>query len=75
MKTSTQILRDLTAGQSTTDALAQRMRQPAKVLTGFLQDLELDGLIESYDIKETLTVWRLTDLGRQAIADLNLATA
>jgi predicted ArsR family transcriptional regulator len=73
MKTSLTILRDLTAGQSTIDPIAERLRQPPAVLTAFLSDLITDGLVESApignpDIGRKITVYRLTLKGRETAA-------
>jgi predicted ArsR family transcriptional regulator len=73
MKTSLTIIRDLAAGQSTIDPLAERLRQPAAVLSAFLDDLITDGLVESApignpNIGRKLTVYRLTLAGREAAA-------
>jgi predicted ArsR family transcriptional regulator len=72
MKTSLTILRDLAAGQSTIDPIAERLRQPRTVLTAFLADLITDGLVEAApignpDVGRSLTVYRLTDAGRDAV--------
>lgn len=75
MKTANTILRELIPGQASTDVLAEQLRQPAKVLIGFLADLEVDALVERSNIKDTITVWRLTDLGREAANTLNLQPA
>jgi predicted ArsR family transcriptional regulator len=72
MKTSRSILRDLSAGQSTLVSIAERLRQPPSVLSAFLDDLIIDGLVESApignpDIGRTLTVYRLTAAGRDVV--------
>jgi DNA-binding HxlR family transcriptional regulator len=63
MTTKLEILRDLIAGQSSTDAIAHRLHQPCRVLDAYLRDLESDGLVMSYLIKETIIIWRLTSAG------------
>jgi hypothetical protein len=63
MTTKLEILRDLIAGQSSTDAISHRLHQPCKVLQAYLQDLETDGLVMSYLLKDTLRIWRLTKTG------------
>lgn len=72
MKTSLTILRDLAAGQSTIDPIAERLRLPSPVLVAFLADLITDGLVESApignpEVGRKLTVYRLTDAGRDAV--------
>ena len=66
MKTTTSILRDLLAGQSTPDSVAGRLKQPTKVIEAFISDLEFEGLVEPLEIAGTLTAYRLTDRGEQA---------
>ena len=78
MKTSHTILRDLVAGQSTLSAIAERMRQPESVLAAFLEDLHLDGHVESAPIGNPaigrkLTVWRITQSGRDLLDSLTPA--
>ena len=73
MKTSLTILRDLAAGQSTIEPIAERLRLPSPVLIAFLADLITDGLVESSPIGNpkvgrNLTVYRLTLAGREAAA-------
>ena len=68
MKTSHTILMDLLAGQSTTAALAERLRQPERIVIAFLQDLEIDGLVETVEIGNPsvgrrLVAWRITAAG------------
>jgi hypothetical protein len=63
MTTKLEILRDLIAGQSSTDAISQRLQQPCKVLTAYLQDLEAEGQVMSFLLKDTIPVWRLTSDG------------
>lgn len=78
MKTSHTILRDLTAGQSTISALAERMRQPERILAAFLEDLHIDGHVESApigdpEIGRKLIVWRITPSGRDLLDSLTPA--
>ena len=63
MTTKLEILRDLIAGQSSIDAISQRLHQPCKVLAAYLQDVEADGHVPSHMINETIPVWRLTQAG------------
>ena len=70
MKTSHTILLSLTKFQATTDVIAEDLRQPAKVVEAFCQDLELDGLIERAKINGTITVWRITENGQILAGEL-----
>jgi DNA-binding HxlR family transcriptional regulator len=63
MTTKLEILRDLIAGQSSLNAISERLHQPCKVLAAYLQDLESDGHVISHTIKDTIRVWRLTKAG------------
>jgi hypothetical protein len=65
MTTHIQILRDLIAGQSSIDAMAQRLHQPCKVLAAYLADLETQNLVISHTLKDTLLIYRLTQPGLQ----------
>lgn len=65
MKTTLSILRDLLPGQSTPDSTAGRLRQPTKVIEAFLSDLASDGLVETRQVNDTLTAYRLTERGTQ----------
>lgn len=70
MTTPNKILRDLLIGQSTTDALAERMRAPMLAVRAMCERHERDGLLEQSKIADSLTVWRLTDDGRDMAAAL-----
>lgn len=75
MKTSHTILRDLTAGQSTLDPIAERLRQPPAIIAAFLSDLITDGLAESAhignpNVGRKLTVYRITHAGRDLLDSL-----
>lgn len=72
MTTAALILRDLAVGQSTLDALAQRLTLPRRVLESYLQDLELAGHVLSSEIGHAKTgtplpIWRITAAGRQTL--------
>jgi predicted ArsR family transcriptional regulator len=71
MTTPNKILTDLLISQSTTDALAERMRLPMLAVRAMCERHEKQGLLESIKIAGVLTVWRLTDMGRDAAATLN----
>lgn len=78
MKTSHTILRDLTAGQSTLEPIAERLRQPPSVIGAFLADLITDGLAESFpignpEVGRKLTVYRITQAGRDLLETLTPA--
>ena len=75
MKTANTILLELLPGQSSLDALAERLLQPKTVLRAFLTDLETDGLVQQSTIKSTLTIYRLTDDGISVASALNLQPA
>lgn len=77
MKTSHTIVLDLLAGQSTPGPIAERLRQPQSVISAFLEDLELDGLVESAaignpSIGRKLTAYRLTESGRELAATIQV---
>lgn len=65
MKTTTSILRDLLAGQSTPDSVAGRLKQPTKVIEAFISDLEFEGLVERLEIANSIHAFRLTERGQQ----------
>jgi DNA-binding MarR family transcriptional regulator len=75
MTTPNKIINDLLISQSTTDALAERMRLPMLAVRAMCERHEKDGLLEQYKIADTLTVWRLTESGRDLAATLNPAVA
>ena len=67
MTTPNAILRDLTAGQSTADSIAGRLRIPSLVIEAMLKRHQADGLCGTREVSDgTLTVWHLTELGLQA---------
>ena len=68
MKTSHTILNLLAKFQATTSVLAEELRQPARVVDAFCKDLEIDGLCERTTINGAVTVWRITDAGREVNA-------
>lgn len=70
MKTSHTILLELLPGQTSTDVLAEKLRQPARILAAYLQDLEVDGLVERGTINATVTIWKITRDGRDLAASL-----
>lgn len=75
MKTSDTILLQLAAEQSTTDALADTLRQPPIVIAAFCCDLETAGLAASSPLGDPalgrkLATWRITEAGREAAAAL-----
>ena len=74
MKTANTILLELLPGQTSTDVLGEKLRQSPKVLLAYLADLEIDGLVERATIGGTITVWHLTEPGRQ-VADALLQPA
>ena len=75
MTTPNKILTDLLISQSTTDALAQRIRLPMLVVRAMCERHEKDGLLEQFKIADTLTVWRLTESGRDMASTLSPAVA
>ena len=70
MTTPDKILADLTIGQATTDALAERMRIPMLAVRAMCERHEKDGLLAQSKIAGTLTVWHLTESGREVAATL-----
>ena len=70
MTTPDKILIDLLASQSTSDALAERMRIPMLAARAMCERHERDGLLEQSKIGDLLTVWRLTYDGRVAAETL-----
>lgn len=75
MTTPDKILADLLISQSTCDALAERMRCPMLAVRAMCERHERDGLLEQSKIADTITVWRLTDNGREVAEDLCPAVA
>lgn len=75
MTTAHQILIDLSISQATTNALAERIHQPPKVLAAFCQDLEIDGLVQRIPIKDELFAWKLTTSGHDTTRKLLGKTA
>jgi DNA-binding HxlR family transcriptional regulator len=66
MKTANTILLALLPADTSTstDILAEKLRQSPKVLKAYLEDLEIDGLVTRNTIAAgTITVWRLTSDG------------
>ena len=70
MTTPDQILVDLLSGQSTADALAERIRVPMLAIKAMCRRHEIDGLVTSKPIKDDLIAWRITDAGRDVAAAL-----
>jgi predicted ArsR family transcriptional regulator len=66
MKTANTILLALLPADTSTstDILAEKLRQSPKVLKAYLEELEIDGLVTPRTIAAgTITVWRLTSDG------------
>ena len=64
-----------TISQSTCDALAERMHCPMLAIRAMCERHERDGLLEQFKIADCLTVWRLTDNGREVAAALSPTVA
>lgn len=73
MTTPDKILCDLLVSQSTTDALAERMRIPMLAVRAMCERHEKEGLLETIEIAAMITVWRLTDAGREVAAAIRPA--
>ena len=73
MTTPDKILVDLLISQSTCDALAERMRVPMLAVRAMCERHERDGLLKQSKIADCVTVWRLTDNGREVAATLRPA--
>ena len=71
MTTPDKILVDLLIGQSTSDALAERMRIPMLAVRAMCERHEKDGLLAQTKIADSLIVWHLTDNGREVAATLS----
>ena len=75
MTTPDKILVDLLISQSSCDALAERMHCPMLAVRAMCERHERDGLLSQFKIADTVTVWRLTDNGREVAATLSPAIA
>ena len=75
MTTPNKILVDLLIGQSTTDALAERMRIPMLAVRAMCERHEKDGLLAQSKIADSLIVWHLTENGRDVAGTLSPAIA
>jgi hypothetical protein len=53
------ILKDLSAGQSTADSTAERLKIPTQLCEQLCHELEAKGKLETLTIAQTLTVYRL----------------
>ena len=71
MTTPDKILVDLLISQSSCDALAERMHCPMLAVRAMCQRHERDGLLSQSKIADCVTVWRLTDNGREVAATLS----
>lgn len=69
------ILTDLLISQSSTDAIALRLRSSEPAILAICQRHKTDGLLESFKIADTITVWRLTSTGYAAAAVLDPSLA
>jgi len=71
MTTPEQILTDLLIGDSTPDALAERLRIPMLAIKAMCQRHEADGFVEARSIANgTLTAYRILPAGRDAVRNL-----
>lgn len=59
------IFDDLRISQTTASSLAGRIGIGVSTVETILADLEIDDLVSTSTIKDTITVYRLTDLGIQ----------
>lgn len=76
MITPNKILVDLIAGQATPDALAERIRIPMLTIKAMCDRHVKDGLLQRTSIADgTLTVYSLTQEGREVASRLNLQHA
>jgi predicted ArsR family transcriptional regulator len=78
MTTSDTILNLLATDQSTTDAIAEALQQPAVIIAAFCCDLETAGLATSHalgdpDKGRKLITWRITAAGRDRAISLSSA--
>lgn len=71
MTTPDKILVDLLISQSSCDALAERMHCPMLAVRAMCERHERDGLLEQSKIADCVTVWRLTDSGREVAGTLS----
>jgi len=71
MTTPDKILIDLLISQSSCDALAERMHCPMLAVRAMCERHERDGLLSQSKIADTITVWSLTDAGRDVAATLS----
>jgi hypothetical protein len=65
MTTPNQILVALLAEQSTSDALAESMRAPMLAVRAMCERHEKDELVTHATVAGCLTVWQLTESGRE----------
>lgn len=70
MTTPEKILVDLLAGQSTSDALAERMRIPMLSVRAMCERHQKEGLLDHTKIADVLVVWALTYDGRITAEEL-----
>jgi DNA-binding HxlR family transcriptional regulator len=70
------ILRDLSAGPTTADSLAPRVRLQTEAAAIILARLQREGKVSSEPLAkiESLLVYRLTVLGKEAIVPSSLKT-
>lgn len=64
MTTPDQILLDLSAGQSTSESVAERLRVPWLTIDAMIRRHATSGLIERAESRGGLCVWKLTPEGR-----------
>ena len=69
MTTPNQILADLRAGQTTTDALAETLRIPTLTVKAMCERHEKDGLLVRSTVAGVV-VWSLTATGRETAGRL-----
>lgn len=75
MTTPDKILVDLLISDSTTDALAERVKIPMLAVKAMCQRHEIDGLATHTNLADSISVWSLTDSGREVARTLQPAPA
>lgn len=73
MTTPDQILRNLLTSDSTTDALAERMRIPMLAVRAMCDRHEIDSLVTHVHLAQDVDAWSLTPNGREVARSLTLA--
>lgn len=73
MTTPDQILSDLLTSDSTTDALAERMRIPMLAVRAMCERHQIDSLVSHTHLAQDVDVWSLTTNGRDVARTLTLA--